>query len=69
MKTFVLALIGFYKAVLSPVVPAACKFHPTCSAYAAEAVEKYGPWKGLRMALGRLLRCRPFHAGGYDPVG
>ena len=68
MKTFVLALIGFYKGAISPVIPGACKFYPTCSAYAADAVERYGPARGLWIAMGRLIRCRPFHPGGYDPV-
>ena len=68
MKKFVGALIGFYKGAISPAIPSACKYYPTCSAYAADAVEKYGPVRGLWMAAGRLLRCRPFHAGGYDPV-
>lgn len=68
MKTLVLALVGFYKQAISPAVPSSCKFYPTCSAYAAEAVEKYGWALGLRLATRRLLRCRPFHAGGYDPV-
>lgn len=68
MKTFVLALIGFYKGAISPALPSSCKYYPTCSAFAAEAVERHGAWKGLRMAVNRLLRCRPFHSGGYDPV-
>lgn len=68
MKVFVLALIGFYKRAISPAIPAACKFYPTCSAYAAEAVEKYGVTRGLWLAARRFLRCRPFRAGGYDPV-
>ncbi len=68
MKSIVLALIGFYKGAISPAIPSACKFYPTCSAYAADAVEKYGVPRGLFMAMKRLLRCRPLHAGGYDPV-
>lgn len=68
MKLFVLALLGFYKQAISPVWPSSCKFYPTCSAYATEAVERYGPAQGLWMAARRLLRCRPFHPGGYDPV-
>lgn len=68
MKTVLLALIGFYKGAISPAIPSACKFYPTCSAYAAEAVEKFGVRKGLWMAARRVFRCRPFHAGGYDPV-
>jgi uncharacterized protein len=68
IKTFVLALLGFYKAAISPVTFGACKYHPTCSAYAMEAVQRYGPRRGLWMAAKRVWRCRPFHAGGYDPV-
>ena len=68
MKTFIMALLRFYKAALSPVTFAACKYYPSCSEYAMEAVEKHGPRKGLWMAIRRVWRCRPFHAGGYDPV-
>ena len=68
MKTLVLAMIGFYKGAISPLVPGGCKYYPTCSAYAADAVSKYGVATGLWLALRRLIRCRPFHAGGYDPV-
>ncbi|OFV97519.1 MAG: membrane protein insertion efficiency factor YidD [Acidobacteria bacterium RIFCSPLOWO2_12_FULL_54_10] len=69
MKTFILALIGFYRQAISPTIPSACKFYPTCSEYAAEAIERYGVLQGLKRAAKRLLRCRPFHPGGYDPVG
>lgn len=68
MKQFLLALLGFYKQAISPALPSSCKFYPTCSEYAAEAVERYGPAWGFWMAAGRLLRCRPFRPGGYDPV-
>ena len=68
MKLILLALIGFYQQAISPAFPSFCKFYPTCSAYAAEAIRKYGPGRGLWMAAVRLLRCRPFHSGGYDPV-
>jgi putative membrane protein insertion efficiency factor len=68
MKTFVLGLLAFYKTTLSPTLPSACKYYPSCSVYAREAVERYGTSRGLWMALRRLLRCRPFHAGGFDPV-
>jgi putative membrane protein insertion efficiency factor len=63
-----LALIRFYKLAVSPHLPPACRFYPTCSAYAEAAVKKYGAARGLYLALRRLLRCHPFHAGGYDPV-
>lgn len=68
MKPFLLALIGFYQRAISPAFPSFCKFYPTCSAYAAEAIQTHGPTRGIRMAAGRLLRCRPFSPGGYDPV-
>ena len=61
MKALLLALIRFYRAHISPARPPCCRFIPTCSAYALEAVEKYGPWKGGWLALRRILRCQPFH--------
>lgn len=69
MKKFFLALIGFYRRCISPYTPASCRFTPTCSAYAQEAISKYGAWKGGWLALRRLLRCHPFYKGDYyDPV-
>lgn len=71
MKTILLALIRFYRRVISPMRPSCCRFIPTCSAYALEAVEKYGAWKGGWLTLRRLLRCQPFHRQKsiqYDPV-
>jgi putative membrane protein insertion efficiency factor len=68
VKSFVLALIRFYQACLSPLLPFSCRYYPSCSAYAYDAVEKWGLRRGLRMALERLLRCRPLGGGGYDPV-
>ncbi len=62
-----LLAIAFYQVTLGPLLGGACKYHPSCSHYAQEAVERYG-WRGVPMALGRLFRCRPFHAGGWDPV-
>lgn len=67
-KRFLLWLIRFYRAAISPYKKPCCRFTPTCSQYALEAVEKYGAFKGGRMAIARLLRCHPFHKGGYDPV-
>jgi uncharacterized protein len=64
----VVFLLSLYKVFLSPVLPSSCKFYPTCSAYAQEAVARHGVVRGLSLALRRLLRCRPFSAGGYDPV-
>ena len=71
MKTLFIALIRFYQRNLSPLHPPCCRFIPTCSAYALEAVEKYGAWKGGWLALKRLCRCHPFHRQEtveYDPV-
>jgi hypothetical protein len=58
----------FYKSALSPMLPSCCKFYPTCSIYAKEAVERHGVARGLLLAARRLLRCRPFARGGHDPV-
>ena len=71
MKAVLLALIKFYRRVLSPLRPPCCRFIPTCSEYALEAVEKYGALKGGWLALRRLSRCHPFHrqkSVEYDPV-
>jgi putative membrane protein insertion efficiency factor len=68
MKTLVLALIRAYRLLLSPLLPPACRFTPTCSEYSYEAIARYGVLKGGRLSIRRLLRCHPFHPGGYDPV-
>lgn len=60
--------IRFYRARISPLIPPSCRYHPTCSAYGLEAVERYGAARGGWMALRRILRCHPFAKGGYDPV-
>lgn len=62
------AILNFYKRAISPWLPSACRFEPTCSIYAREAIERYGLARGLALALRRLLRCQPFHSGGFDPV-
>lgn len=67
-KKIVLFLIYFYRAYISPLKGPSCRYIPTCSEYAAIAVEKYGVRKGGFMAVKRILRCHPFHKGGYDPV-
>ncbi len=67
-KKSIVLLLLFYKGAVSPLLPSLCKFHPTCSMYAAEAVERHGIRKGLWLAARRLLRCRPFAPGGFDPV-
>jgi len=64
----IVSLIRVYQRVLSPLLPKACRFYPTCSAYMAQAVEKFGPVKGVWLGLKRLAKCHPFHPGGYDPV-
>ena len=68
MKKFMLAAIRFYRKYISPARPPCCRFIPTCSQYALEAIEKYGALKGGWLAFKRILRCNPFHKGGYDPV-
>ena len=62
------ALLGVYKRFVSPALPPACRFHPTCSEYAAEAILAHGALKGAGLALRRVLRCHPWGAGGFDPV-
>jgi len=69
MKKFLLSLIRFYQKSISPAFPARCRYYPTCSRYAYEAIAKYGALKGGWLALKRFLRCHPFHKGDYfDPV-
>ena len=68
MKRLLLSALRFYKAQVSPALPAACRYVPTCSEYAIEAVERYGPGRGTVMAIRRVLACNPFARGGYDPV-
>lgn len=69
MKRILLWLISFYRRNISPHTPACCRFTPTCSAYAYEAIQKYGAWKGSWLAIKRLLRCHPFYKGDpIDPV-
>ncbi|NOX33356.1 MAG: membrane protein insertion efficiency factor YidD [Deltaproteobacteria bacterium] len=68
MKRLLLIVIKFYQYFISPLTGQNCRYYPTCSAYALEAVEKYGSLKGTALAVRRVLRCHPFHAGGFDPV-
>lgn len=69
MKSVLLALIRFYKCCISPYTPPSCRFNPTCSAYAMEAINKYGALKGGWLAFKRICRCHPFYKGDpYDPV-
>jgi len=68
VKRAVLAALRAYKAAISPLLPPACRYLPTCSEYAVEAVERYGVVRGLALAVRRLASCHPFARGGYDPV-
>lgn len=63
-----LTILRIYKRWISPGLPSACRFYPTCSEYMMEAIERYGALRGIGMGLRRLLRCHPFHEGGFDPV-
>ena len=68
MRGMTVAALRFYKRWLSPMLPSACRFHPTCSEYMMEAVQRYGTARGILLGLKRLAKCHPFHQGGYDPV-
>ncbi|NLM51657.1 MAG: membrane protein insertion efficiency factor YidD [Firmicutes bacterium] len=68
MKRLIIFCLRFYRQFISPLKLPTCRFIPSCSQYAIEAVEKYGVMKGMWMSLCRLSRCHPFHPGGYDPV-
>jgi putative membrane protein insertion efficiency factor len=68
MKKLLIAIIKAYKYTLSPLFPASCRFTPTCSEYAMDAIGRYGVLKGISLAARRILRCNPFHEGGVDPV-
>ena len=71
MKAFsdlLVAPIRFYRAFISPLTPPSCRFTPTCSQYAIEALRKHGPFRGLALAVWRILRCNPWGGSGYDPV-
>ena len=68
MRELVMAGLRFYKRWISPMLPSACRYEPTCSVYMLEAVARYGVRRGIWKCCRRLLRCHPFHEGGYDPV-
>jgi len=68
IKRIFVSFIKGYRYIISPLLPPACRFTPTCSIYAIEAIERYGAWHGAYLAARRILRCHPFCRGGYDPV-
>lgn len=68
MKRLLLALISAYRRLISPAVPRRCRYEPSCSVYAATAIRRFGPLRGVLLATWRLLRCNPFSNGGFDPV-
>lgn len=68
MQKILILLIGAYRYLISPFLGNNCRFHPSCSCYAHQAIERFGAWQGSWMALRRLGRCHPWHEGGFDPV-
>jgi uncharacterized protein len=68
MRWVFILFVRAYQTVLSPLLPPACRYYPSCSNYAIEALERHGAWHGGWMATRRILRCHPFHPGGFDPV-
>ena len=68
MKEILIFFISLYRKFVSPIKSGKCRFYPTCSEYAIQAIDKYGAAKGMLMSVKRILKCHPFHPGGYDPV-
>ena len=68
MRHVLIAFVRMYQVGLSPLLPASCRYYPSCSAYAITALEKHGAVRGAWLAVRRISRCHPFHPGGYDPV-
>lgn len=68
MTKIAVFVLKLYRLLLSPYVPTSCRFYPTCSSYMIEAIQKKGFWKGFFLGLLRILKCHPFHPGGFDPV-
>jgi hypothetical protein len=68
MRHIFIFIIKLYKKIISPLFPPSCRFYPSCSTYAIQAFEKYGIFKGFWLSTKRILKCNPFHPGGYDPL-
>lgn len=68
VRHLLILIVRAYQMFLGPLLPAVCRFHPTCSQYAMQALEKHGAWRGGRLAARRIARCHPLHPGGFDPV-
>ena len=68
LKRILILLVRGYQIYISPIMQGKCRFYPTCSTYFIQAVEKYGPFKGTLLGIRRILKCHPFHEGGYDPL-
>lgn len=68
VKFLFIQMIQFYRRFISPLKPPSCRFYPTCSAYAIEAIEEHGPMRGVWLSTVRIVKCAPWHPGGYDPV-
>jgi len=68
LTRLLLLLVRAYRLTISPFLPCACRFEPSCSEFALESLRRHGAWSGSRLALSRIARCHPWHAGGYDPV-
>ncbi len=68
VRTAMILAVRAYQVGLGPLLPSACRYTPTCSQYAIDALNRHGPWRGGWLAVRRILRCHPFHRGGYDPV-
>ena len=68
MRWVLIGFVRFYQGVLSPLLPASCRYYPSCSAYAIEALQRHGALRGSWLAVKRIGRCHPFRPGGYDPV-